>query len=434
MATTTTSFGWDIPQSSDLVKDGATAIATLGQDIDTSMTDLLGGTTGQVLSKASNTDMDFTWVAPTTGDITGVTAGTGLTGGGTSGTVTLDFDVANYGGGQYSAGKNKIINGDFGINQRNFTSNTTTLSYNFDRWLQFNGGTTGTLTVTPQTFTLGAAPVAGYESTNYLQGVTASGASTNTFAGIAQKIESVRTFAGQTVTISFWAKAASGTPKISTEVTQNFGTGGSPSSEVNTSGSAVTISTSWARYSTTISIPSISGKTLGTAGDYLQANLWLSAGSALDSRASSIGIQNNTFSIWGVQVEAGSTATPFQTATGTKQGELAACQRYYYRTNIGSVSYAFIGVGNAYSSSGSRFLVNYPVQMRTTPTAIDYSTLRVTDDIIYDSAVTALTIYRSNPSYGFVDATSGASMTQYRTYFLSANASTSAYLGFTAEL
>ena len=61
MATTTTNFGWDIPQSTDLVKDGATAIAALGQDIDTSMMDLKGGTTGQVLSKASNTDMDFSW-------------------------------------------------------------------------------------------------------------------------------------------------------------------------------------------------------------------------------------------------------------------------------------------------------------------------------------------------------------------------------------
>lgn len=63
MATTTTNFGWDIPQSTDLVKDGATAIAALGQDIDTALVDLKGGTTGQVLSKASNTDLDFTWVA-----------------------------------------------------------------------------------------------------------------------------------------------------------------------------------------------------------------------------------------------------------------------------------------------------------------------------------------------------------------------------------
>ena len=62
MATTTTNFGWDIPQSTDLVKDGATAIATLGQDIDTALVDLKGGTTGQILSKASNTDLDFTWI------------------------------------------------------------------------------------------------------------------------------------------------------------------------------------------------------------------------------------------------------------------------------------------------------------------------------------------------------------------------------------
>jgi hypothetical protein len=59
---TTTNFGWETPDDTDLVKDGAAAIRTLGQSIDTSMADLEGGTTGQVLSKASNADMDFTWV------------------------------------------------------------------------------------------------------------------------------------------------------------------------------------------------------------------------------------------------------------------------------------------------------------------------------------------------------------------------------------
>ena len=59
---TTTHFGWETPDDTDLVKDGAAAIRTLGQSIDTSMMDLEGGTTGQVLSKASNTDMDFTWI------------------------------------------------------------------------------------------------------------------------------------------------------------------------------------------------------------------------------------------------------------------------------------------------------------------------------------------------------------------------------------
>ncbi len=62
MATITTNFGWDIPQSTDLVKDGATAIAALGQDIDTALVDLKGGTTGQVLAKASGTDLDYSWV------------------------------------------------------------------------------------------------------------------------------------------------------------------------------------------------------------------------------------------------------------------------------------------------------------------------------------------------------------------------------------
>lgn len=93
MATTTTNFGWDIPQSTDLVKDGATAIAALGQDIDTSLVNLKGGTTGQVLSKTSNTDMAFTWVTDS-GDISGVTAGTGISGGGTSGTVTVTNSMA----------------------------------------------------------------------------------------------------------------------------------------------------------------------------------------------------------------------------------------------------------------------------------------------------------------------------------------------------
>lgn len=89
----TTNFGWETPDDTDLVKDGAAAIRTLGNSIDTSLVDLKGGTTGQILSKTSNTDMDFTWVT-SAGDIEGVTAGTGISGGGTSGTVTITNSMA----------------------------------------------------------------------------------------------------------------------------------------------------------------------------------------------------------------------------------------------------------------------------------------------------------------------------------------------------
>jgi FtsP/CotA-like multicopper oxidase with cupredoxin domain len=90
----TTYFGWETPDDTDLVKDGAAAIRTLGQAIDTSMQDLEGGTTGQILSKNSNADMDFVWVTNDVGDITEVVAGTGLSGGGSSGSVTLTNTVA----------------------------------------------------------------------------------------------------------------------------------------------------------------------------------------------------------------------------------------------------------------------------------------------------------------------------------------------------
>ena len=75
MATTTPNFGWTVPTSTDLVKDGATAIETLGDGIDASFVDLKGGTTGQVLSKASGTDLDFSWATSTSGGMTSIASG-----------------------------------------------------------------------------------------------------------------------------------------------------------------------------------------------------------------------------------------------------------------------------------------------------------------------------------------------------------------------
>ena len=93
MATVTPNFNWPVPTSTDLVKDGATAIEALGDSIDASFVDLKGGTTGQVLSKNSNTDLDYTWTDANPGDITGVTVTSPITGGGTSGSVAIGYDA-----------------------------------------------------------------------------------------------------------------------------------------------------------------------------------------------------------------------------------------------------------------------------------------------------------------------------------------------------
>jgi hypothetical protein len=94
MTNPTSNFGWQMPTNTDLVTNLPADFEVFGQAVDSSMADLKGGTTGQVLSKTTNADMDFTWIANDQGDITGVTAGTGISGGGTSGNVTVTNSMA----------------------------------------------------------------------------------------------------------------------------------------------------------------------------------------------------------------------------------------------------------------------------------------------------------------------------------------------------
>jgi hypothetical protein len=333
---------------------------------------------------------------------------------------------------EYAAGKNKIINGDFGINQRNFTSITTTNTYSFDRFVSVISGD-GTTTITPQTFTPGTAPVSGYEATNYWRAVTSGYTNAASRTDLSQRIEDVRTFAGQTVTLSFWAKAASGTPKIAFEIFQEFGTAGSAS--VGTAGGTVTISTSWARYSKTITLPSVSGKTIG-AGSLLNTRIFVNAGSDFAARTDSMGIQNNTFDIWGYQLEASSTATAFQTATGTLQGELAACQRYYVRYG-GESSYNAINTsGFGTSTTRIDYVFQFPVKMRIAPSAIDYSTVSTFLANAGSSTVTptSFTIDQATTYGSKIDSRYASGVVADRCYYLMANNNATSYVAFTAEL
>jgi hypothetical protein len=249
--------------------------------------------------------------------------------------------------------RNVIINGDFRINQRGFTSVTTSGTYGFDRWKIFNSG--GTVTYTPVAFTLGSPAQPGYESLYFARLASSGQSAAGHYAVLQQPIEDVRTFASATVTVSFWAKAASGTPKVAVELAQIFAS----SADVNNLLGQVTLSTSWARYSLTITLPSIAGKTIA-GNNAVNLNFWTSAGTDFNSRLNSLGIQSNTFDFWGVQVERGTVATPFeQRPYGTEQ---LLCQRYYFVSGTQYGPATSFGLGNSYHGP-----VYFPTTMRVSP-------------------------------------------------------------------
>lgn len=358
---TSTYFGWTEPDDTDLVKNGASAMRTLGNAIDSSL-----------------------------------------------------YAVAGQ-----AAGKNKIINGDFSIWQRgtSISLSNSTRTYGADRFAARSFFSAGSSTFSQQTFTAGSAPVSGYEGTYF--GRISCG-STATAWQFDQRLEDVRQFAGQTVTFSFWIKASSSNPTTVIEIVQNFGSGGSASVITNATGPNIT--TSWQRFNVTLNIPSISGKTIGT-GSYIEFSVYSNSG------------VTNSMSVdtWGWQVEAGSTATPFQTATGTKQGELAACQRYYWRM-AGAGNYAPAGIsGAATSSTAMSGMFNNPVPMRTSATALEFSNLAMYDGTTV-TAITNITFDDAGITSQRLSVNVASGLTQYRPYYVIRNNNSSGYLGFSAEL
>lgn len=251
--------------------------------------------------------------------------------------------------------RNKIINGNFDIWQRG-TSHTSSGYGSADRWYSANSGTTKTMS--KQGFTLGQTSVPGNPLYFCRHAVTSVAGASN-YSTLQQRVEGVQTLSGLTITLSFWAKADA-SKSIAVDFQQNFGTGGSPSASVSAIGAIkFSVGTSWQKYTVTATLPSVSGKTLGSDGnDCLEVVIWFDAGSTWNSRTGSLGQQSGTFDIAQVQLEPGSVATDFeQRPIGL---ELQLCHRYFYNYE-GGIN------GCQYADTNFMYIVPFPTRMRTTP-------------------------------------------------------------------
>jgi hypothetical protein len=353
-------YNWSEPDNSSLVKDGALAMRTLGDAIDTS--------------------------------------------------------VWNVGFGQ--AGKNKIINGAAQFWQRGTTA-AATLNYLCDRF-QFNrtGGVAGS-TVSRSTDV----------PTGFQYSIKNQRDSGNTSTASLDGYYSIETanslpLAGQAVTLSFYGKKGADYSGGNFSLELRNGTGTDQAYYAYTGSNQIAISTTialttgWARYSITGTVPA-------NSTEIAFKTSWTPSGTA--------GADDSVY-LTGFQLEVGSKATPFQTATGTIQGELAACQRYYYQIGgIAGLSGGTAGNGHYYNSTNAYITTTFPVTMRTAPSC---SSVNITNwQTLSGGSARAVTAFgaSSNSPYSATSAfTTAASTTGFGAWLDQTNAN--AAITFSAEL
>ena len=242
---------------------------------------------------------------------------------------------------------------------------------------------------------------------------------------LMQSMESVNSipYAGKTVTFSFYARAGANYSSASSALSVQLltGTGTDQNVGAGYTGSATpinstaTLTTTWQRFTFTGTIAT----TATEMGFYLFYTPVGTAGA------------NDYFEATGIQIEVGSVATPFKTYAGTLQGELAACQRYYWRNTLQTATEIANVVGR--SSTISDCIINFPVAMRTNPSAVEYGgTPSLTDPNVAAYTVTSFTFVHATSYTGFIRPNTASGLTQGKFYTL--GITTNGYLGFSAEL
>lgn len=242
--------------------------------------------------------------------------------------------------------KNFIINGSFDIWQRGTSFSNPVNAYTADRF--WSGVEDGAGTVSRQTFGLGQTDMPGNPKyfLRHDRTLAASVASTV----LAQPIESVLALAGETATVSFYAKAGAA-KTLQVDFVQGFGTGGTPSGDINVAGQNINLTAVWQKFSLTFAIPSISGKTLGSNGD---DRLLLRVKEAS-------GFSIFTFDIAQVQVEKGTVATDFERKIPVQEMDL--CRRYFERRGSDTAQRP-VGTGHVVNGSSAEIAVAYVLKRK----------------------------------------------------------------------
>jgi hypothetical protein len=331
----------------------------------------------------------------------------------------------------YTAGTvqaNPVLNSAMQVWQRGTSFTTgygTNGAFAADRWQIFSGASTGRTFSRQATGDTTNLPFIQYcARVQKNSGETGNG--TQVFGQNFESINSIP-FASKTVTFSFYARKGanfSGASDVlsaylrsGTGTDQNAISAGFTGSAlvINTS---ATLTTTWQRFTGT-------GTVAATATQLETEFRYTTTGTAGAA---------DYFEVTGVQLEIASSASAYSPNAATFQGELAACQRYYYR-NISGAAYVNMGFGAAISTASSIMDMQFPVTMRTAPTSVDYSTLRL-QNFAAGYAVTSLTIGANGTGLqmGEMTANVASGLTSGNVYWIGANNSATAYIGFSAEL
>jgi hypothetical protein len=407
------------------------------------------------------------WIAAPIGDITGVTAGTGISGGGTSGTVTITNSMAteitakgdlivgtgsatfdnltagNNGetlvadsststGLRYTPGNpisNPIINSCFDIWQRGTTATIGTNTYAADRWICFRGGYAAGMTVSRQSVN-DSTNLPNIQFCSRVQRDSGNTSTQGTNMQYWQETANSVILAGKTVTLSFYARAGANYSTASSTLTFQLYTGTgtdqngatvSYTGAVAAINTTATLTTTWQRFSATVTLAT-------NTNEY---------GVAFSNTPVGIAGANDYYEVTGVQIDQGSVALPIRRNGATFQGELAACQRYYYRQTADSTATTkTFGWGYATGGSTGTAIVKNPVTMRVTPTSIDYSNLYLNDGLGSFNTMTTITVPSGDSGQDNVRINlsgGGGGLTTKAWYWVTAITSTS-FIGFSAEL